>query len=105
MFDGTVLLYGVVTAVVVGENKSFGGDDFAGAAAAEDDYGVFHRGAVGIVDVVDVDEQSGFFSCSLFCCLRKGRSHMPSSAMAGERASVAASRVANLFLNFIRFRF
>ena len=68
-----VLLYGVVTAVVVGENQSFGGDDFAGATAAEDDYGVFHRGAVGVVDVVDIDEQTGLFQLFAVLLFEEGQ--------------------------------
>lgn len=98
MFDGTVLLYGIVSAMMIGKDKTFGRYDFTGTASAENDDGIFHRCTVGIVNIIDVDKQTGFFSCSLFCCLRKGRSHIPSSATAGETAMVAASRAAKDFL-------
>ena len=51
MLDGRVALDGVVSAVVVGEQESFRGDEFSGAAAVEEHHGILHRGAVDRVDV------------------------------------------------------
>ena len=46
VFEARVALYGVVAAVVVGEQQPFGGDQLARAAAVEEHYGVFHRGLI-----------------------------------------------------------
>ena len=55
-----MLLYGAITAVVVGQHQPFGRDDFAGTAAAEMNHGILQGNAVGIVDLVGGDEQAEF---------------------------------------------
>ena len=51
MFHGTVSLYLSVSAVVVGNQQTFRGDELAGASAAEQDYGIFQRSLVDAVDI------------------------------------------------------
>ena len=51
VFDARMRLYGVVAAVVVGEQQAFGRNEFARTAAVEEYDGVFHRGLVDRVDV------------------------------------------------------
>ena len=50
VLDGRVALDGVVAAVVVRQQQPLGRDDFARAAAVEEDHGVLHRGLVDAVD-------------------------------------------------------
>ena len=52
VFDGTVLLDLAVAAVVIGDQQSLVGDQFAGAAAAEADDGIFQAGLVDGVEVL-----------------------------------------------------
>ena len=51
VLDARMRLYGVVTAVVVGQQQSFGRDQLARAAAVEQHHGVFHRSLVDRIDV------------------------------------------------------
>ena len=41
VFHAAVLLYGTVSAMVIGQNQSFRRDDFAGTATAKDTYSIF----------------------------------------------------------------
>ncbi len=50
-----------VTAMVVGQQQTFPGNDFPGTTAAEYDDGVFQAGMVDIVDVVGFKPESGIF--------------------------------------------
>ena len=58
VFDGRVPLDGAVAAVVVGQQQSFGRDQFARAAAVEQHHGVFHRGLVDGIDVFGGEPES-----------------------------------------------
>ena len=60
VFHAAVLLYGTVSAMVIGQNQSFRRDDFAGTATAEMHHGILQGNAVGIVNLVGGDEQSEF---------------------------------------------
>ena len=52
MLHAAMLLDGGISAVVVGQNQTFGRNDFARASAAEDTHGILQRYAIGIVEVV-----------------------------------------------------
>ena len=58
MFDARMRLYGVVAAVVVGEQQPFGRNQFARAAAVEQHHGILHRGFVDRVDVFGREAES-----------------------------------------------
>lgn len=58
VFDTRMRLYGVVAAVVVGEQQPFGRNQFARAAAVEQHHGVLHRGFVDRVDVFGREAES-----------------------------------------------
>ena len=83
MFDGTVLLYGIVSAMMIGKDKTFGRYDFTGTASAENDDGIFHRCTVGIVNIIDVDKQTGFFQ--LFAILLFEKREKPHTLVSHRR--------------------
>lgn len=58
VFDARMRLYGVVAAVVVGEQQPFGRNQFARAAAVEQHHGILHRGFVDRVDVFGREAES-----------------------------------------------
>ena len=58
VFDARMRLYGVVAAVVVGEQHPFGRNQFARAAAVEQHHGILHRGFVDRVDVFGREAES-----------------------------------------------
>ena len=61
VLHAAVLLDRSVTAVVVGQDQSFGRDNFAGTAAAEDTYGIFQRYTVRVVQVIGFELQPLLF--------------------------------------------
>ena len=58
VFGGRVPLDGAVAAVVVGQQQSFGRDQFARASAVEQHHGVLHRGLVDGIDVFGGEPES-----------------------------------------------
>ena len=51
MFERTVLLYGVVAAVVVGKQQTLARNHLASATSAENNYGVFQARPIDAVNI------------------------------------------------------
>ena len=55
-----MILYGTVTAVVVGEDQTFLRDEFPGASSAKKHNGILHRGLVDAVNILSSKLESIF---------------------------------------------
>ena len=58
MFYRTVLLDRSISAMMIGQDKSVGRNNFSGTSSAKDTYCIFQRNIVGVVDVVGIQLQT-----------------------------------------------
>ena len=98
MLHAAVLLDGGISAVVVGQNQTFGRNDFARASAAEDTHGILQRYAIGIVEIVSLQLETLFLH-QFDGILLLQQLEQPHAFVGAMRAAKAATKYFFTFIN------